>query len=75
MEPINIALLGSVTINAVLLWAWKEARYNAVHYRKLFDYWKSRADYWRILFDDLRRNSVLRDPKTGRYVKGYRTWN
>ena len=72
MEPINLALLGSVTINAMLLWALIETRRNTHYYRELFDHWARRADYWRTLFDDLRRNSVMRDPKTGRYVKGYR---
>lgn len=74
MNATELTLAGSLLLNAVTLWAWNEARYSAIHYRKLYEHWGPRADYWRTLFDDLRRNSVLRDPKTGRYVKGYRTW-
>ena len=72
MNATELALSGSLLVNVVLIWAWNEARYNAAHYRGLFEYWCGSATHWREQFDDLRRNSVLRDPKTGRYVKGYR---
>lgn len=59
-------------INAVLAWAWWEARYSAAHYRTDRDYWHHSAIDWRNKLDDLRRNCVRRDPRTGRYTKkGY----
>ena len=71
MNATSLALLASLSVNVLFVWAWKEARYNAVHYRRDRDHWHDRAIYWRTLFDDLRRNSIVRNPRTGRYVKGY----
>ena len=71
MEPINLALLASLSINVLFVWAWKEARYNAVHYRRDRDHWHDRAIYWRTLYDDLRNNCIIRNPKTGRYMKDF----
>ena len=71
MNATSLALLASLSINVLFIWAWKEARYNAVHYRRDRDHWHDRAIYWRTLFDDLRRNSILRNPRTGRYMKDF----
>lgn len=71
MNATSLALLASLSVNVLFVWAWKEARYNAVHYRQDRDHWHDRAIYWRTLFDDLRRNSILRNPKTGRYMKDF----
>lgn len=71
MNATSLALLASLSINVLFVWAWKEARYNAVHYRRDRDHWHDRAIYWRTLFDDLRRNSILRNPRTGRYMKDF----
>lgn len=74
MNAASIALAGSMLANLVLIWKLLDENYRAALLRADVNYWRDSADYWRALFDDLRRNSVLRDPKTGRYVKGYRTW-
>lgn len=71
MNATSLALLASLSINVLFIWAWKEARFNAVHYRRDRDHWHDRAIYWRTLFDDLRRNSILRNPRTGRYMKDF----
>ena len=71
MNATTLALLASLSINVLFVWAWKEARFNAVHYRRDRDHWHDRAVYWRTLFDDLRRNSILRNPRTGRYMKDF----
>ena len=71
MNATSLALLASLSINVLFVWAWKEARFNAVHYRRDRDHWHDRAVYWRTLFDDLRRNSILRNPRTGRYMKDF----
>lgn len=71
MNATSLALLASLSINVLFVWAWKEARFNAVHYRRDRDHWHDRAIYWRTLFDDLRRNSILRNPRTGRYMKDF----
>lgn len=71
MNATSLALLASLSVNVLFVWAWKEARYNAVHYRRDRDHWHDRAIYWRTLFDDLRRNSILRNPRTGRYMKDF----
>ena len=71
MNATSLALLASLSVNVLFVWAWKEARYNAVHYRRDRDHWHDRAVYWRTLFDDLRRNCIVRNPKTGRYMKDF----
>ena len=71
MNATSLALLASLSVNVLFVWAWKEARYNAVHYRRDRDHWHDRAIYWRTLFDDLRRNPILRNPRTGRYMKDF----
>ena len=71
MNGTDLALVGSGLLNVLFIWAWVEARYNAVHYRRDRDHWHDRAVYWRTLYDDLRRNSIKRNPKTGRYMKDF----
>ena len=71
MEPIKIALLVSATLNGALLIGFRSAWSATDRYVKDRDFWRDRAGYWRTLFDDLRRNSILRNPKTGRYMKDF----
>ena len=71
MEPIKIALLVSATLNGALLIGFKSAWRATDRYIKDRDFWRDRAGYWRTLFDDLRRNSILRNPRTGRYMKDF----
>lgn len=71
MNATSLALLASLSINVLFVWAWNEARFNAVHYRRDRDHWHDRAIYWRTLFDDLRSNCIIRNPKTGRYMKDF----
>lgn len=72
MDPAAIALAGSLLANLVLIWKLIDANYRAALLRADIHYWRDSANDWCKLYDDLRRNSVQRDPKTGRYMKGYR---
>lgn len=72
MNAASIALAGSMLANLVLIWKLIDASYRAALLRANNDYWRDSANDWCKLYDDLRRNSVQRDPKTGRYMKGYR---
>ena len=72
MDPAAIALAGSLLANLVLIWKLIDASYRAALLRADIHYWRDSANDWCRLYDDLRRNSVQRDPKTGRYMKGYR---
>lgn len=72
MDAIEIALAGSILANVLLVWKLIDAAYSNAIARKNADYWRDSAHHWCKQFDDLRRNSVQRDPRTGRYVKGYR---
>jgi len=72
MDPAAIALAGSLLTNLVLIWKLIDASYRAALLRADIHYWRDSANDWCRLYDDLRRNSVQRDPKTGRYMKGYR---
>ena len=72
MNAASIALAGSLLANLVLIWKLLDANYRAALLRADVNYWRDSANDWRRMYDDLRRNSVLRDPKTGRYMKGYR---
>ena len=72
MNAASIALAGSLLANLVLIWELIDANYRAALLRADIQYWRDSANDWCKLYDDLRRNSVQRDPKTGRYVKGYR---
>ena len=72
MNAETIALAGSMLANVILIWKLIDASYRASLLRADVDYWRDSASHWTRLFDDLRRNSIKRDPKTGRYVKkGY----
>lgn len=71
MEPIKIALLVSATLNGALLIGFISAWRATDRYIKDRDHWHDRAIYWRTLFDDLRRNCIVRNPKTGRYMKDF----
>ena len=71
MEPINLALLASLTANVWLVLMYQTLRVATDRYIKDRDFWRDRAGYWRTLFDDLRRNSILRNPRTGRYMKDF----
>lgn len=71
MEPIKIALLVSATLNGALLIGFKSAWRATDRYIKDRDFWRDRAGYWRTLFDDLRNNCIIRNPKTGRYMKDF----
>ena len=72
MNAASIALAGSMLANLVLIWKILDANYRAALLRADANYWRDSANDWCKLYDDLRRNSVQRDPKTGRYVKGHR---
>ena len=72
MDPAAIALAGSLLANLVLIWKLLDENYRAALLRADIHYWRDSANDWCKLYDDLRRNSVQRDPKTGRYMKGYR---
>ena len=72
MDPAAIALAGSLLANLVLIWELTDANYRAALLRADIHYWRDSATDWCRMYDDLRRNSVQRDPKTGRYMKGYR---
>ena len=72
MNAASIALAGSLLANLVLIWKLIDASYRAALLRADIHYWRDSANDWCKLYDDLRRNSVQRDPKTGRYMKGYR---
>ena len=72
MNAASIALAGSLLANLVLIWKLIDANYRAALLRADIQYWRDSANDWCKLYDDLRRNSVQRDPKTGRYMKGYR---
>ena len=72
MNAASIALAGSMLANLVLIWKILDANYRAALLRADIHYWRDSANDWCKLYDDLRRNSVQRDPKTGRYMKGYR---
>ena len=72
MNAASIALAGSLLANLVLIWKLIDANYRAALLRADIHYWRDSANDWCKLYDDLRRNSVQRDPKTGRYMKGYR---
>ena len=72
MNAAEIALAGSLLANLVLIWKLIDASYRTAMLRADADYWRDSALHWSKSFDDLRRNSIKRDPKTGRYVKkGY----
>ena len=62
MTATAVALAGSLLLNAALGWAFLTARASA-------DSWRANFDTQRRLYTELRRNSVQRDPKTGRYTK------
>ena len=72
MNAASIALAGSILANLVLIWKLLDENYRAALLRADIHYWRDSANDWCKLYDDLRRNSVQRDPKTGRYMKGYR---
>lgn len=71
MNAAEIALAGSLLVNVMLSWKLIDAQYRASLLRSDVDYWRDSALHWSKSFDDLRRNSVKRDPKTGRYIKDY----
>jgi hypothetical protein len=67
-----IAMSASLVLNLLLIWKLIDASYHKAILRADIDYWRDSAGHWCKLFDDLRRNSVPRDPKTGRLIKkGY----
>ena len=72
MNAASIALAGSLLANLILIWKILDANYRAALLRADIHYWRDSANDWCKLYDDLRRNSVQRDPKTGRYMKGHR---
>lgn len=72
MNATEIALAGSLLANVILAWKLIDATYRTAMARKNADYWRDSAHHWSALFDDLRRTSQPRDPRTGRYIKkGY----
>ena len=71
MNAAEIALAGSLLVNVLLLWKLIDASYRAAMLRRDVDYWRDSALHWSKSFDDLRRNSIKRNPKTGRYMKDY----
>jgi len=71
MNAAEIALAGSLLVNVMLAWKLIDASYRAAMLRHDVDYWRDSALHWSKSFDDLRRNSVKRNPKTGRYIKDY----
>lgn len=62
MTATAVALAGSLLLNAALGWAFLTAR-AAADRRRASEQYMIRA------YEHLRRNSVQRDPKTGRYMK------
>lgn len=72
MDATEITLAASVLLNLVLVWSTMSLLAKFENAASDGDYWRASATYWQTLFDDLRRNCVVRDPRTGRYVKGYR---
>lgn len=71
MNAAEIALAGSLLVNVLLLWKLIDAQYRASLLRSDVDYWRDSALHWSKSFDDLRRNSIKRNPKTGRYMKDF----
>ena len=71
MNATSLALLASLTANVWLVLMYQTLRGATDRYIKDRDFWRDRAGYWRTLFDDLRRNSIVRNPKTGRYMKDF----
>ena len=61
MTPTALALVGSLLLNAALVWAFLTARTAA-------DQWRDCFDTQRRLYGELRRMSHRRDRKTGRLL-------
>lgn len=61
MTPTALALVGSLLLNAALVWAFLTARAAADHWRGCFD-------AQRRLYGELRRMSHRRHPRTGRLL-------
>lgn len=59
---ITIGFAASLTCNVALWMAKNDAQAQARHYRALYDFLTD-------AYERLKRNSIRRDPKTGRYIK------
>lgn len=57
------AITAAIVVSAVIAWSWASARAEA-------RYWENRYYFLRDAFAHYRANSLRRDPKTGRYMKG-----
>ena len=57
-----VAVLAVIGLQTLTIWAWWEARFAARWYR---DLWEREH----LQFIRYRKNSIRRDPVTGRYVK------